>query len=120
MGLFKIAAGIGVCFALLLCPYAHAFEMECGTYEVVGRFDPAKKSLVMYEGTEALKVLHLYGTKLLTDFAEDSKTYYRLKIQVPRKIGNGDGSAHVLEVLGLEHYDPKKMQYKRLHSSACR
>jgi len=109
-------------FLLVLTTFsrAHAFEMSCGLYEVIGRFDPGKRELHVYEKTNAHKIIKLFGKKLLTEFPGSNPEYYRMQVEVHRKIDNGNGMARLVEVIGLTDYQPKELQFTLKKSTRCR
>jgi hypothetical protein len=105
--------------ALLIVPPTHAFELECGTYELVGRFDRETGYLWMSEGTDSQRWIFLYGSKIVTGFSRGSDKIYRVKAEVRRHIGDSGGQALLVEVIGVDHIPPTARPYRLLHAQKC-
>ncbi|HAR42364.1 MAG TPA: hypothetical protein DCS07_06990 [Bdellovibrionales bacterium] len=99
---------------------ASAFELECGVYEIIGRYDSENQILWVYESTNARMPLSLFGKATLTGFLPGSTNHYRVKVAVNKKIPNRGGSAKLLEVIGIAQYHPKELQFKKLSAAHCR
>jgi len=106
-------------FALFTIAPAFAFEMECGIYEVTGKFERRTRSLIVYPGTASERRLGLYGKNVLSDFLGAEDLFYRTKVLVNRKVGNEGGLVKLIEVLDTAHYDPMFLQYKQIVAQPC-
>jgi hypothetical protein len=103
----------------LLAVPAFAFELECGEYELVGRYDSKKQTFWLYEGTDSRTPFRLYGIKTLTGFLAGDRRHYRIKVAIHQTIPDQGGRAELLDVLELAQYEPKKLQFKKLSSKSC-
>jgi hypothetical protein len=113
---FLFLIGLSFCAAVEV----YAFEMPCGLYEVVGKLNPEKRELHVYEKTNSHKIIKLVGEKLLTEFPDKKPGYYRVQIEVDHRIGNGNGLARLLNVVGATKYKPEEMQYTLQKAAACK
>jgi hypothetical protein len=111
--------GIFTAIMLGAIPSSYAFELECGTYEFVGRYDSNQNLFWLSEGTEAEMSLRLRGRKLLTGFLPNNSLNYRIKAELAKKVGNSGGPAKLIDVIDVAHSPKQMIPFKRLGAQGC-
>lgn len=89
-----------VLILLLAASPAAAIQLPCGEHELIGLYHPAENILEVAPRTNGALPIFLTGTKVVTALGESAE-YYRVKVEVLRKVGDEGGAARLREVVGL-------------------
>ncbi|RYZ95125.1 MAG: hypothetical protein EOP11_25425 [Proteobacteria bacterium] len=99
MKLFKM--GTMLLLLLLIGMRAEGMQLACGEYEVVGEYQDESNTLTLNPRSNGALPLFLTGPEVTNGFLASPENYYRVKIDIRRKVGDEGGTATLLSISGL-------------------